>query len=71
MKATLKQVLTGLLCLILSIAQALEDQSVEKITIQLYFIPDIDDGKATFSICARCHFPEAWGNVDGSYPHLA
>jgi len=66
MKAAIQHVLFGLLCLILSNAQA-----VEKITIQLDFIPDIEEGKTTFSVCARCHLPEAWGNTDGTYPQLA
>jgi cytochrome c553 len=46
-------------------------QAVEKITIKLDFIPDIEDGKTTYGICARCHLPEAWGNDDGTYPQLA
>jgi cytochrome c553 len=66
MKAAIRYVLFGLLSLILSNAQG-----VEKITIQLDFIPDIEDGKTTFSVCARCHLPEAWGNADGTYPQLA
>ena len=66
MKAAFQQMLFGLLCLALSNAQA-----VEKITIQLNFIPDIEAGRTTFGICARCHLPEAWGNDDGTYPQLA
>lgn len=66
MKAAIQHVLFGLLCLIFSNVQA-----VEKITIQLDFIPNIEDGKTTFGICARCHLPEAWGNDDGTYPQLA
>lgn len=66
MKAAIQHTLSGLLCLILSNAQA-----VEKITLHLDFIPDIEDGKTTFGVCARCHLPEAWGNADGTYPQLA
>jgi cytochrome c553 len=66
MKAAFQHMLFGLLCLALSNAQA-----VEKITIQLDFIPDIEAGRTTFGICARCHLPEAWGNDDGTYPQLA
>jgi len=66
MKAAIQHMLFGLLCLVLSNAQA-----VEKITIHLDFIPDIEGGKTTFGICARCHLPEAWGNIDGTYPQLA
>ena len=66
MKAAIQHMLFGLLCLVLSNAQA-----VEKITIQLEFIPDLEAGKTTFGVCARCHLPEAWGNADGTYPQLA
>ncbi len=66
MKAAIQHVLFGLVCLIFSNVQA-----VEKITIQLDFIPNIDDGKITFGVCARCHLPEAWGNEDGTFPQLA
>jgi cytochrome c553 len=66
MKAAIQNTLLGLLCLLASNVQA-----VEKITIQLEFTPDIEAGKTTFSVCARCHLPEAWGNADGTYPQLA
>ena len=62
----IQQVLFLLLCMVLPNAQA-----VEKITIHLDFIPDIDDGKTTYEVCARCHLPEAWGNSDGTFPQLA
>jgi cytochrome c553 len=66
MKAAIQPMLFGLLCLVLSNAQA-----VEKISIKLDFIPNIGDGTKTFEVCARCHLPEAWGNADGTYPQLA
>ena len=66
MKAAIQHMLFGFLCLTLSNVQA-----VEKITIQLDFIPDIEQGRSTFGVCARCHLPEAWGNDDGTYPQLA
>jgi hypothetical protein len=66
MKAVIHYILFGFLCLLLPHAQA-----VEKITIHLDFIPDIEKGQSTFSVCARCHLPEAWGNDDGTYPQLA
>ena len=66
MKTAIQHMLLGLLCLLASNVQA-----VEKITIQLDFTPDIEAGKTTFSVCARCHLPEAWGNADGTYPQLA
>lgn len=45
--------------------------AVEPIRVVLEFEPDIDNGRRTFDICARCHLPEAWGNNDGTYPQLA
>ena len=66
MKTAIQHMLFGLLWLVASSAQA-----VEKITIHLDFTPDIEAGKTTFSVCARCHLPEAWGNNDGTYPQLA
>ncbi|MDT8283022.1 MAG: c-type cytochrome [Gammaproteobacteria bacterium] len=66
MKTAIHCVFVGLICLFITNAQA-----VEKITIQLEFTPDVEAGKTTFSVCARCHLPEAWGNTDGTYPQLA
>jgi cytochrome c553 len=45
--------------------------AVEPIRVVLEFVPDIENGRRTFDICARCHLPEAWGNNDGTYPQLA
>ena len=66
MKTAITYLLTGLLALVVCNAR-----SVENITIQLEFTPDIEAGKVTFGVCARCHLPEAWGNADGTYPQLA
>ena len=78
MKSTKQLILYTLLCLATPNAAAADqtsnqatDRAIEKITIQLDFIPNIEDGKTTFSVCARCHLPEAWGDVDGTYPQLA
>jgi cytochrome c553 len=66
MKAAIQFLLLGLLCLVIPNVQA-----VEKISIQLDFIPDIEAGRNTFSVCARCHLPEAWGSAEGAFPQLA
>jgi len=71
MKAAINFMLFGLVCLFISNAQASNDQAVDKITIQLDFIPDIENGRTTYGVCARCHLPEAWGNADGTFPQLA
>lgn len=71
MKAAIQFVLFVFLCLNLFSTRADEHKSIDKITIKLDFIPNIEDGKTTFGVCARCHLPEAWGNEDGTYPQLA
>jgi len=65
-KISVRILLPGLLWLVATSVLA-----VEKITIQLSFTPDLEAGKTTFEVCARCHLPEAWGNEDGTYPQLA
>lgn len=45
--------------------------AVEPIRVVLEFVPDLDNGRRSFEICARCHLPEAWGNDDGTYPQIA
>ncbi|MBT8120004.1 MAG: c-type cytochrome [Gammaproteobacteria bacterium] len=66
MKSAIQYAVFVLLCLTIPNTQA-----VEKITIKLDFIPNIEDGQTTYGVCARCHLPEAWGNDDGTYPQLA
>ena len=46
-------------------------RALEPIRVVLEFVPDIDNGRRSFEICARCHLPEAWGTDDGTYPQLA
>ena len=58
-KISVRILLPGLLWLVATSVLA-----VEKITIQLSFTPDLEAGKTTFEVCARCHLPEAWGNED-------
>lgn len=66
MNATMLRLSALLLCLASSSVQA-----IDNITIKLDFTPDLDDGRKVYSICARCHLPEAWGNADGTFPQLA
>lgn len=60
----------GLICILLLTLSAAA-RALEPIRIVLEFTPDIDNGRRTFDICARCHLPESWGNEDGTYPQLA
>lgn len=66
MYALLKVLLVFAVCAI-----SLPVGAIDKITIKLEFTPNLEDGKQTFAVCARCHLPEAWGNGDGTYPQLA
>ena len=66
MKITRYSFITTVVLLLSTAATA-----VEPIRVVLEFVPDIDNGRRTFDICARCHLPEAWGNNDGTYPQLA
>lgn len=45
--------------------------ALEPIRVTLEFLPNVENGRRIFDICARCHLPEAWGNNDGTYPQLA
>ena len=66
MKAAITHLLFGFMMLASANAMA-----ADEITIELKFTPNLEDGKNTYGVCARCHLPEAWGNTDGTYPHLA
>ena len=66
MKKVIQYALLGILCQLTNTASA-----VDKITIKLDFIPDLEQGQQSYGVCARCHLPEAWGNADGTYPQLA
>lgn len=59
----------GLCILVLVFSSKLA--AVEPIRVVLEFTPDVDNGRRSFEICARCHLPEAWGNDDGTYPQIA
>lgn len=43
----------------------------DKVTIELTFQPDLENGKLVYEICASCHLPDGWGDKDGTYPQLA
>ena len=66
MKAAITYLLFGFMMFASANAMA-----ADEITIELKFTPNLEDGKNTYGVCARCHLPEAWGNTDGTYPHLA
>lgn len=57
--------------LLVSILPFCAFSSDQKITIELSFTPNLDNGKEIYALCASCHLPEGWGNTDGTYPQLA
>jgi cytochrome c553 len=55
----------------LSIALTSLSAGAEPIKVELFFEPDLENGKYVYEICASCHLPEGWGNADGTFPQLA
>ncbi len=39
--------------------------------LALSLMPDLENGKALYRICAICHTPEGWGTHNGYYPQIA
>ena len=40
-------------------------------TQALQLVPDYENGKKVYSVCAVCHEPEGWGTRSGYYPQIA
>ncbi len=58
----------------LSNAVALADDNKlasQEIERALHLTPNLENGKRAYTICAVCHQPEGWGDVDGYYPQIA
>lgn len=34
-------------------------------------VPDLENGRRVYALCATCHLPEGWGLTDGTYPQIA
>lgn len=71
----MRQTVVSLRCLRIALAGLLLFAGValagDRMKITLEVAPDLENGKAAFAVCARCHLPESWGNADGTYPQLA
>ncbi len=37
----------------------------------LDLVPDLDNGRVVYEVCAACHRLEGWGTPDGTFPQLA
>ncbi len=47
------------------------DQAVKKVEEAIKLVPDVDNGRKVYLVCAVCHMPEGWGTQDGYYPQVA
>jgi cytochrome c553 len=43
----------------------------QEITSAVDLVPDIENGKKIYSLCASCHLNDGWGKKDGSFPVIA
>ncbi|MCB1184879.1 c-type cytochrome [bacterium] len=37
----------------------------------LHLVPDLENGRDVYEVCAACHKLEGWGTPDGTFPQLA
>ncbi|PID79419.1 cytochrome C [bacterium DOLZORAL124_64_63] len=37
----------------------------------LQLVPDLENGRDVYEVCAACHLLEGWGTKDGTFPQLA
>lgn len=64
--------LVGVLAIFFSPIVSIAEPGIpDIITVELYFQPDIENGKRVYEVCESCHLPDGWGNRDGVYPQLA
>ena len=43
----------------------------DEITQSLELVPNIENGKKIYRLCATCHMDNGWGKKDGSFPVIA
>ncbi len=44
---------------------------VDELHKALALIPNVDDGRKIYPLCATCHLDNGWGKPDGSFPVIA
>ncbi len=47
------------------------DEVMQEIIHAQKLIPDIENGKKIYPLCASCHMKSGWGKKDGSFPVIA
>ncbi len=61
-------------CLLLLTGQVVSgasQQAMREYEEALKLMPNLENGKKVYKICAVCHEPEGWGQDSGHYPQLA
>ena len=43
----------------------------DEMTQALKLVPDVENGKNIYRLCANCHMDNGWGKKDGSFPVIA
>jgi cytochrome c553 len=64
-------ILSSLLLIVQSVSAQDINQAVRQVEEAMHLIPNVDNGREVYRLCAVCHFPEGWGTEDGYYPQLA
>lgn len=47
------------------------EQSAREVEKAIHLTADPQRGREVYGLCAVCHMPEGWGQVDGGYPQIA
>lgn len=47
------------------------DRAMQEYEEALKLVPDVENGKKVYRVCAVCHTPEGWGLESGYYPQVA
>ena len=46
-------------------------EAAREVEKAIHLMPDVENGKKVYLVCAVCHTPEGWGTADGRYPQIA
>ena len=66
----MKKIITLFLISLLLVNVAFADASSET-EEAMKLKPNLKEGKATYALCATCHYANGWGKEDGSFPVIA
>ena len=71
MKHRCKVALACTLLLIVGAVSGGDNRAQQEYDEALKLIPNLENGKKVYKICAVCHEPEGWGQESGHYPQIA